>query len=232
MLLFSVEERVVYAQNPDADRNRTCKCGKQAQQVTIITYLTFLSLPLILFRCELAYKCFACFRLNNTKIKQLNPAKYETRFPLFFGWVIMFALLGAILFTYKQVFPEDEELRLYPKVGDLYILNAYKVENKDEFSRHPYVLARVIEIDDSDSITVVLSKWFYRKEISVIRDLLTRKEQLNSYYSSDFLTISRAQLQDRAIVLSARRRVKLVDMERIHKRTGLETDVQRYPTSG
>ena len=231
MLLFSTDEKVVYAQDAQTEIRRPCKCGKQGQQVTVVKYLTFMSLPLVLFRRLLAYKCYGCFRLTITEMKQSCVAKLETRLPLLAGWLVLVALLGAVLFSYKLIFPDDIDIRTNPKVGDLYILNLYNLKGKSEHFYHPFALAKVSSIEDTNVLTLEISKWHYQKELAVIKDFLLRKEQFFSYYSSNPIKIGRNQVLNSSVVKSARRRVNLVDVEEIHKITRLETEVQAYPSA-
>lgn len=229
MLLFSTDEKIIYNAKRTNPKQHQCKCGQHADEVVAAKYVTFLSLPLFLYQKRVAFKCYRCFRLTITSTQAQLPASTESTLPLMFGWLVFSAICMMCVLTYQVIFPNDTAFRHSPKVNDLYILDAYQLTHNDEYVRYPYLLGKVESIENN-VISINLSKWHYRKEMAVIRDLLTRKEQLNSYYQPDSINMNIASLRSDDIVKSVRRRERLVNMEQIHEITGLETKIKRYPS--
>ncbi|MDA8621212.1 hypothetical protein N9L48_01065 [Psychrosphaera sp.] len=131
------------------------------------------------------------------------------------GWFLISLIILSAITTIKFIYPNDQELRLTPKIGDLVSLNREAIDKTGEFLSHPFTLARVTAVRDDD-LTLVVSKWQFPDQFSLMKDFLAQKDQLNSYFLNNKIILSRDLLNDKTITPVVRRRNANYDREKIH----------------
>lgn len=233
MLFFNIGKQKITGEKVECAK--TCSCGSQKFWLaTVLHYVQVGPFALFPFKKDKKLVCRNCFKANDghfceeLEFPKVKPSQYLAKMT---GWPAMFALAFALNHFYYSIYPQDEALRQHPRIGDVYFVNYHKMTGDITQSSHPYRIAKVIGFDEgSQQLKVKMSGWSYGDEMSLFKEYVVRKDNLNSYFSHTEKLISKMQLNDNSLVLSARRRVSS-DIETLSLKTEYYREPLIYPSS-
>lgn len=225
--MISFESQVYF--NEKHRDTQACRCGKPSHQVDVVKTVGLFSLPLLVTSRKEAYQCFSCFRLTPTDYQSSNKTAGLTR--LMWGWLVTLMFIFSAYTTWNLLYPNDSAYRIAPQIGDTLIVNLYEFTNDSRYLGHPYALAKVSEVSDDGNLTLKVSQWQFFKEIEAIKDVITKKDMLASYYSGLNMSLPNEQLANHDVVTSVRRRHSDFDLESVQRAIFFETKVRSYPNA-
>lgn len=224
--MIGVQEHIVPCKS--SGELQSCVCDRPSRPVQIIRFLSFLTFPIFITKRVSALRCYSCNRINISEPQQnSNKTGYQQ---LVYGWGALVMITWLLISAFKFVYPDDKAYRVTPQPGDVMLVNLYSLTGDSGDSRHPYALAKVHEVGD-DKVKVKVSRWQYLREFAVLKDMLSRKDLLMSYYSSRTVEVLTADLNDLDTFKSIRRRHTQFDLEEIHRQIGFDNPVKKSPSN-